>query len=122
MEHHHFDQCIMIINSQVITGGNQGYPACMCPLNLRGGGGEGSAESLRLWTCSRQKVVNLCPCSRQWAKKMYIFFVVMCSFTLEYILAWLRIQLNLSTTATVGTEESGRCREVETRVIMWVIM
>ena len=27
-----------------------------------------------------------------------------------------KVQLNLFTTATLGTEESGRCREVETKV------
>ena len=31
----------------------------------------------------------------------------------------LHIQLNLSTTATLGTEESVHCREVETRVNVW---
>jgi len=30
------------------------------------------------------------------------------------------IQLNLSTTATLGTEESGRCREVLIRVSVWI--
>ena len=33
----------------------------------------------------------------------------------------LTIQLNLSTTATSGTEESGRCREVETRVTVCTV-
>jgi len=31
------------------------------------------------------------------------------------------IQLNLSTTATLGTEESGICKEVETRVNVWTV-
>ena len=31
------------------------------------------------------------------------------------------IQLNFSTTATLGTEESGRRREVETRVNVWTV-
>ena len=31
------------------------------------------------------------------------------------------VQLNLSTTATLGTEESGHCREVETRVNIWTV-
>ena len=31
------------------------------------------------------------------------------------------IQLNLSTTATLGREESGNCREIETRVNEWTI-
>ena len=29
------------------------------------------------------------------------------------------VQLNLSATATLGTEESGHCGEVETRVNVW---
>ena len=32
-----------------------------------------------------------------------------------------KIQLNLSTTATLGTEETGHCREVETRVNVWTV-
>ena len=31
------------------------------------------------------------------------------------------VQLNLSTTATLGTEESGHCREVETRMNIWTV-
>ena len=31
------------------------------------------------------------------------------------------VQLNLSTMATLGTEESGRCREVETTVNVWTV-
>ena len=31
------------------------------------------------------------------------------------------IQLNFSTTATLGTEQSGRCRDVETRVNVWSV-
>jgi len=31
------------------------------------------------------------------------------------------IQFNLSTTATLGTEESGCCREIETRVNVWAV-
>ena len=31
------------------------------------------------------------------------------------------IQFNLSTTATLGTEESSHCREVETRVNEWIV-
>ena len=31
------------------------------------------------------------------------------------------MQLNLSTTAILGTEESDRCREVETRVNVWTV-
>ena len=31
------------------------------------------------------------------------------------------IQLNLSTVATLGTEESGLCREVETKVNVWAV-
>ena len=30
-----------------------------------------------------------------------------------------KVQLNLSTTVTLGTEKSGHCREVETRVNVW---
>ena len=32
-----------------------------------------------------------------------------------------RAELNLSRTVTLGSEESGRCREVETRVSVWVV-
>ena len=32
-----------------------------------------------------------------------------------------KLQLNISTTATLGREESGRCREVETRVNVWTV-
>ena len=32
-----------------------------------------------------------------------------------------KVQLNLSTTATLGTEENGLCREVETRVNVWTV-
>ena len=31
------------------------------------------------------------------------------------------LQLNLSTTAILGTEESNHCREVETRVNVWTV-
>ena len=31
------------------------------------------------------------------------------------------IQLNLSKTATLGTEKGGHCREVETRVNGWTV-
>ena len=31
------------------------------------------------------------------------------------------VQLNHSTMATLGTEESSRCREVETRVNVWTV-
>ena len=31
------------------------------------------------------------------------------------------VQLNLSTTATLGTEESGHCREVERKVNVWTV-
>lgn len=32
-----------------------------------------------------------------------------------------KVQLNLSTTATLETEENGVCREVETRVNVWTV-
>lgn len=32
-----------------------------------------------------------------------------------------KAQLNLSTAAILGTEESGHCREVETRVNVWTV-
>ena len=32
-----------------------------------------------------------------------------------------KVQLNLSTTVTLGTEKSGHCREVETRVNVWTV-
>ena len=32
-----------------------------------------------------------------------------------------RAELNLSRTVTLGSEESGRCREVETRVSVWAV-
>ena len=32
-----------------------------------------------------------------------------------------KVQLNLPRTATLGTEESGRCREVETRGNVWTV-
>ena len=31
------------------------------------------------------------------------------------------IQLNLSSTATLGTAEGSHCREVETRVKVWIV-
>ena len=31
------------------------------------------------------------------------------------------IQLNLSSTATLGTKEGSYCREVETRVNVWIV-
>ena len=33
----------------------------------------------------------------------------------------LHVQLNLSTTATLRTEERGRCKEVQTRVNVWTV-
>ena len=34
--------------------------------------------------------------------------------------SFVSIQSNLHTTATLGTEESGRCKEVFTRIIVWI--
>jgi len=42
-------------------------------------------------------------------------------FTWKLFCEDLELQLNLSTTATFGTEESGCCREVETRVNVWTV-
>ena len=39
---------------------------------------------------------------------------------LSYFMS-LDLQLNLSTTATLGIEESGRCSEVETRGNVWTV-
>ena len=112
MEHHHFDQCIMIINSQVITGQTKVIPACMWAvlqaLNIPWGC---TAESLRLWTCSRQftRICDPVPDNEQ--KKNVHFFCchafayVFVKFYLGMHWAWLRTQLNRSTMATLGTEE-----------------
>ena len=32
-----------------------------------------------------------------------------------------KVLLNLSTTLTLGTEKSGHCREIETRVNVWTV-
>ena len=32
-----------------------------------------------------------------------------------------KVRLNLTTTVTLGTEKSGHCREVETRVNVWTV-
>ena len=50
---------------------------------------------------------------RSWVSVLFFFGVPACSTSGPYFY----MQMALSTTATLGTEESGRCREVETRVI-----
>ena len=90
MEHHHFDQCIMIINSQVITGQTKVIPAYMWAvlqaLNVPWGC---TAESLRLWTCSRQftRICDPVPDNEQ--KKKCTYFLLSCiCLCLCQVLPW----------------------------------
>ena len=59
---------------------------------------------------------------------MNTLFTVFILFTTTVTRNMIKVQLNLSTMATVGTEESGRCKEVavlerfQTRVDVWIFV
>ena len=103
-------------------------------------------SSLYIWELPREKTIRIWPANKEWPKNTPLrwrpcsgvawpswqghtgrwsqklrtkwrFWVPLIHISAVYRLVYKNlIQLNLSTTATMGTEESDRCREDETRV------